>query len=110
MALVCAALCAIGCQDGYPIAPTRCDEWCNVSEDSACLGLDPAACVVACEQRGISLPACTSQFEAAMQCERAHSQSHLDCTNPASWPCYDAERVLMLCADDSKQTPLPQPP
>ena len=59
-----------GCQDEYPLEPTRCDDWCRVEERVTCNDLAPAECVSQCEgQFGIrEHPECTAQFDTALAC------------------------------------------
>jgi len=69
---------AIGCSEHYPIAPTVCDEWCNV-EPSACFfpyqpfqahdRQTPADCVSNCEiDPGVRGTQCEPLFVTYMEC------------------------------------------
>ena len=94
---VAASCLAFACQDGYPIAATRCDDWCEASLILGCTVDDPAACVVACEDQGISAPACEARFEVVMSCLRSPSRNDLDCA-----PCFVEEQSLASCGYAAK--------
>ena len=71
------------CSGGYPLPPTRCDEWCNATENFACEeDYDPAGCVSACRRSGPAVgsddsalgPAdgrCEAEFQKLIACYRA---------------------------------------
>ena len=80
--IACGAWLGTGCQDGYPIAPTVCDEWCDQTRRLDCGSYDPAACVVACEAAGLSLDACSAFTEQTVQCLRDHPSGQVDCSDP----------------------------
>ena len=73
-----ALLPATGCQDGYPVTATRCDRWCEVTQncDDA---YEPALCVEFCEQQsGWVMAACSTEFDAQLACLDEH-RSKLYC-------------------------------
>jgi hypothetical protein len=64
-------LCASACSGGYPLAPTRCDEFCDATKGFQCEQFyQPAACVSQCEQNNTDAEACRVQFDAAVSCFR----------------------------------------
>jgi hypothetical protein len=89
------------CSGGYPLPPTRCDEWCDVTKGGTCEEYyNPANCVVECEQAEIGTDECKAPFDAALTCFR-HSPNAVgqrcvydaapdDCENEWQW--------LMACA------------
>jgi hypothetical protein len=100
-------LSVAGCQDGYPIAVTRCDRWCDVVEKH-CESYQPAACVLGCEQKGWghapglgSRAACEPAFDALLTCLEAH-RSEVTCyqlSEPVP-ACIDAQTALVACATE----------
>jgi hypothetical protein len=65
------ALTFAGCQDGYPIAATRCDHLCELTKVTQCESYNPAGCVVTCEGASDS-PICDPLFDDLLICLRAH--------------------------------------
>ena len=60
-----------GCSGGYPLAPTKCDEWCSVTRGAQCKDYySPASCVSDCEDANLSVDECSSLFEATLTCFR----------------------------------------
>ncbi len=111
-------LAAAGCQGDYPIAPTECDRWCDVTMDVGCPGptptsSDPAECVVQCERAGLSKPECSEPLAAALDCFRNLPPNERGCT--AQIPCWTEQQPLLGCihptaTNDSKlKTPPPRP-
>jgi len=95
-----------GCQGGYPIAPTACDEWCEVTKGLSCGYYDPSACVSECESQNITHDAeCKTLFEAALACfqryPRAESQhcSYDPFSKPV--PCDPELRLMFECSNVS---------
>jgi hypothetical protein len=72
----------VGCQDGYPIAATRCDRWCDLLQTTECGGYTPASCVVTCEQ-SFAGAGCTDDFDAVLHCLEMH-RSELKCADLGS--------------------------
>jgi len=73
-ALLGAGLALVGCQDGYPIAPTRCDHWCDLRQATECGNYDPTSCVVSCEQASGGA-ACFDAFDELLSCLRVHEST-----------------------------------
>ena len=100
---LCAAVVFVGCQDGYPIAPTLCDRWCEVKKDQQCGYYHPAECVVACEQAQ-GYAACEGAFAMWVTCLEALPRSALSCNqygiyNPNDvTPCANEETAVTTCA------------
>ncbi len=75
--LVGLALTVLGCSGGYPLPPTRCDEWCDGTKGVVCQDYyDPADCVASCEQGNLDAEACRAQFDLVLGCFR-HSPNAL---------------------------------
>ena len=73
MALLGLTLPLGACSGGYPLPPTRCDEWCDATRGGLCEEYyDPAGCVVECEQVELDSDACSATFDAALSCFRNH--------------------------------------
>jgi hypothetical protein len=68
------ALVIAACQDGYPIAPTRCDRWCELSRATECGDSSPASCVANCEENPQDA-ACAETVDALLDCMEAHASS-----------------------------------
>ena len=66
-ALLGAALLVASCQDGYPIAATRCDRYCHVRQATECGSYNPAACVSECELASGD-PACSDRLDELLAC------------------------------------------
>ena len=85
-----------GCSGGYPLPPTRCDEWCDATKGGVCQDYyGPANCVAECEQTELDMDACRPAFDAVVSCFR-HSPDALaqrctydnqpdDCDTEAQW-------------------------
>jgi hypothetical protein len=59
------------CSGGYPLPPTKCDEWCHVTRGGSCPDwYDPSSCVAQCEDSNFSAPECSDQLEAILACYR----------------------------------------
>ena len=95
------AVSAPSCQDGYPIAATQCDEWCDASRPFICSAYDPAGCVLTCQQRGGDAPQCQAEFEVLRDCLRNHLPNQDTCspygTEP-SGPCPNELGSFAACA------------
>jgi hypothetical protein len=77
LVLLGAALIVGGCQDGYPIAATRCDRWCDIRQATECGSYDPAGCVVSCEQVAGGA-ACHPEFDSLLACLEKH-EHEIEC-------------------------------
>lgn len=103
LALALGLLLPLGCAGGYPLPPTRCDDWCNVTRGlDACGGdYDPAGCVVACEAQGISAEGCVWAFEPALNCFRENPNAATNFCfydELATPPCRTEALLLATCA------------
>jgi len=113
--VLAAALTIAGCQDGYPIAATRCDRFCDLTQAAQCGEYNPATCVFSCED-GAGGPTCYPEFDALLACLEKHESTgiadpNLDCTTPRTpsgeltssfgerLPCSEAHYALIICAD-----------
>jgi len=73
-ALALLALSTGACSGDYPLEPTPCDDFCNLTQGNVpyCFNeYDPAQCVVQCETEGLSRPACSRELEALLECFRS---------------------------------------
>src|SRR6187551_1922517 len=97
LVLLGATLTVVGCQDGYPLAVTRCDRWCNVVE-SQCEDYRPAACVLGCEQKVWSSTACAAGFDALLACLETH-RSEVTCyqLSDPNTACSKEQTALVGC-------------
>lgn len=104
--LLGAALTCAGCQDGYPIAATRCDRACRVGQGPECEGYSPADCVVGCEAalRGSD---CVEEFEELLSCIEEHGLN-LVCERSGSEAVEDCEVERKRNAGCVRQTPRPE--
>jgi coenzyme F420-reducing hydrogenase gamma subunit len=60
------------CSGGYPLPPTRCDEWCDVTKGAMCQDwYSPASCVAQCEESKLSADECRSSFDLTLTCFRS---------------------------------------
>ena len=60
------------CSGGYPLPPTRCDEWCDVTKGATCEEYyDPAGCVIRCEEVDLGTERCSAQLDATLSCFRS---------------------------------------
>lgn len=62
--------CSLGaCSGGYPLPPTDCDVYCDVTKGTSCpTYYDPAGCVASCEDN--HYPRCKPQLDAVVDCYR----------------------------------------
>ena len=63
--------CFAGCQNGYPIPATQCDEWCDATKMFGCFDYDPAGCVASCNHHGGDATQCHAQLDAVLSCVRS---------------------------------------
>lgn len=98
-ASVTAALAIAGCQDGYPIAATACDRYCDLGLAPGCGDYSPTNCVLTCEVYWNS-EVCSSEFDAAVSCLKAHKHPLVcDYTSPLSTDgCDSALATRLECA------------
>jgi len=72
-ALLALASAMPSCQDGYPIAATPCDRYCDLGIQTDCGGDSPAGCVASCESSPvIQLQDCSSEFDDWVLCHKVH--------------------------------------
>lgn len=68
---VALALATPACSGGYPLPPTRCDEFCDATQGGSCVEYyGPANCVAQCESSDTDVDACRLPFDAAVTCFR----------------------------------------
>ncbi len=76
--LIGGALLVAGCQGGYPIPASQCDEWCDAEQASFCTQpYDPAACVLDCHRRGGDASQCHAELETLLTVVRSKSAAEL---------------------------------
>lgn len=102
-AVLALGLGSVGCQDGYPIAPTLCDEWCEETRHVSCFNEDPAACVASCEKSGLTRGACRALTAETVQCLRENPEPTLDCQTQytALGPCAETQEAAIECGSSS---------
>ena len=101
--MLAAALAAPGCQDGYPIAATRCDSWCDLEQDVFCGAYNPATCVIECELSHRDAE-CYDEFDDLLRCMKMY-RSKLICKNaPSTEPgpecLQETNRKLTTCMNE----------
>jgi len=63
------ALPVPACSGGYPLSPTKCDEWCDATKAGICKDYyDPSACVATCESENLDAEPCLVPFDAVVKC------------------------------------------
>jgi hypothetical protein len=68
-----ASAAAAACSGGYPLPPTRCDEWCDATKGGSCEAYySPAGCVSGCEASHVGDDACVPAFDAVISCYKQH--------------------------------------
>lgn len=90
-----------GCSGGYPLPPTRCDEWCDATKGGYCQDYYlPASCVVECEQAHLSHEACKDQFDLALSCFRSSPRALKQRCVYDNQPddCESEAQALTVCA------------
>jgi hypothetical protein len=71
LARVALALTLQACSGGYPLPPTRCDDWCDATKGGQCEEwYQPASCVSQCEESNTDEEACRAEFDASVSCFR----------------------------------------
>jgi hypothetical protein len=90
----------VGCQDGYPIAATPCDEWCEQTRRLSCYSEDPAACVASCEKSGLTRGACADLTNATIKCLQEKPDQTVDCEQPSGplAACLSDQEAALECA------------
>jgi len=94
------ACALVACSGGYPLPPTRCDEWCDATKGPTCAQFyDPASCVSSCEQMHYGAEACRTQLDAVIGCYRKNPSAVDDqCGfNSMPSPCNDESTALGGC-------------
>ena len=92
-------LSVTACSGGYPLAPTRCDEWCDATKAGNCVDdYDPAGCVSTCEATGVSHSQCAQALDALIACYRRNPQElTLQCNPSVVTPCSAERFAIALC-------------
>ena len=100
LALTFGCAVALGaCSGGYPLPPTRCDEWCDATKGGQCERYyQPASCVLSCEQSNTDTEACRVQFDAVIACFRRHPEAVED---QCSFYSYYDQSHPRLCGSES---------
>ena len=109
---VCIASALLSCDpDGYPIAPTLCDDWCFATQRAGCAEDEPERCVSECERSatGRMHPECEPEWVTLTECYRAQPQTSFLCTpgEDKSAPrevCLAERAALAGCAEPGAST------
>ena len=101
------AVAVVGCQDGYPVAATSCDEWCEASELLNCGAIKPAQCVVGCESAGYASPRCEQALERVTRCLQAAPKDLNYCSYLVNFPCTAEQTDLYNCSSAEMNHPRP---
>jgi len=88
-----------GCQDGYPIAATACDRYCDLGLVPGCGEYGPTECVVICESHWNSTR-CSNELDDWVSClKRHHYRLVCDYTFPSLKDgCETEESAWYACA------------
>ena len=107
-ALSLLALATGACSGGYPLEPTLCDDFCNVTQGSIpyCSDYDPAQCVVQCEAGDLTRAACRGELDALLDCVRREPTAISDqCSySPGPRACQGETATLLFCIDFTNGT------
>lgn len=99
----------VGCSGGYPLPPTRCDEWCDATKGGTCVEYyDPAGCVSSCEAARSSGGECAAEFDATIACYRRSPQAAAllcDFSPTNDQPCQPEVFALGVCTSRPAPTP-----
>ena len=84
LVLLCFASLALGalpaCSGGYPLPPTKCDEYCDATKGQMCDEYyEPAGCVLTCEQGDLTDPSCLKELDDIIACYRRNPALTKDC-------------------------------
>jgi hypothetical protein len=113
--LALAAWLTLGaCSGGYPLAPTRCDEFCDATKGDSCPEFyDPAGCVSNCERSHTAPAQCRAELDGVIACFHAHPEaleqrcSYIYGATPA---CSAEVYSLSACANPPPYGGGPTPP
>lgn len=89
------------CSGGYPLPPTRCDDFCDVTKGIQCATYyDPASCVSQCEQADFDADTCGGEFDAVVTCFRKTPSALQQLCNYNAQPnaCGSQTQALTECA------------
>jgi len=93
------ALAICGCDSGYPIDPTACDDFCRALQRADCQDDAPADCVRDCEARRAS-PDCDASLTALGECYAESDPSAFTCDDDRTKVgpvCHAERRALDEC-------------
>jgi hypothetical protein len=81
-------LATSACQGDYPLAPTRCDNWCQATQRAGCAKDWPDTCILDCENLRLVPPGedCARTFDKLVACYAATPTDHFSCQEGRSVP------------------------
>lgn len=94
------ALPTPACSGGYPLPPTRCDEFCDATKGGFCQEYyGPANCVAQCESSNTDSEACRVPFDATVACFRTspHALKQRCAYDNLPDDCEGEQQLLMAC-------------
>lgn len=99
-------LVSSGCDGGYPLAPTACDEWCRTSQRKHCSEDDPAGCVSMCERDRQIAARCNDLLLTVVDCYDRIPDSAFACDGYTTYLtnqyyCDHERYALQTCAQPS---------
>jgi len=97
-----------GCSGGYPLPPTRCDEWCDVTKGATCQEwYNPASCVAQCEESKLSADECRVPFDLTLSCFRRSPNALAQRCAYDNVPddCETEAQAVWVCASGLFDTP-----
>lgn len=95
------ALPTPACSGGYPLPPTRCDEFCDVTKGEFCQDYyNPASCVAECESSDLDREICRGAFDEVLSCFRSSPRALEQRCAYDNVPddCANEQQALGLCA------------
>jgi hypothetical protein len=95
------AVCA-SCDNGYPLPPTPCDDWCLVLQRAGCEEDWPEKCVSGCESELRASRGCEDEWQARYACYQQASDDDFFCGDELSrlraGICDDEQEALWECS------------
>jgi hypothetical protein len=92
-----------GCSGGYPLPPTRCDEWCDATKGLSCADYyQPAGCVSQCERSKVGIVECSAELDAVVTCFRTTPRASMQLCSFDNQPnaCAAQNTGLENCVSD----------
>lgn len=97
-------MAVVGCDGGYPIAATFCDEQCELLFRACPGSYDPAECVAGCEDEGLKSlrESCPDGYDALLECLRPKPITFC-LTEMPNTVCAAEERAYYICLNGGEE-------